>query len=383
MPGTPKPSPLETEIQNLRKDVDSVKDNLFRLQHSTDSIKAFTDYQMMLTEIKKIEPKNHSVNQTRGYIETLLPLLIIIVWRLGKFLKYKKKKEILKINGVEAFNVIWVIIWLACAIIFTRGLVDLGLIHFPYNGFEVSHLDLVLAIASIIAVIGAVWAVYARIDADRAFKKSEQTLDAIGSTFDFEEILNNDKIVEIITSIGNSDTKIHLFLGFPCIGYLYKDKPIFKNTPEILFMNFIDRLSILSTRLAGDQIKNFELNLAVFSFEDCKDLLSVETKDPEDSSKVIKKYSPIMKNEVDTLEDFYKKIETLKKLKNPSIKIIEIQRNENLRYASIQLQNQPAHKSKSIVWIVKDLVGEVRKFDSAAFQSSDTKLLAVLRTVFD
>lgn len=268
-------------------------------------------------------------------------------------------------------NYRWVAYWLLATAILFWAFKELGYIHNPKN-FAFSHADLLLAVASIIAIVGAVWAVFARIDADKAFKKSQQTLDAIGSTFGFEEILNNDKLVEIINSIGISNTKINLFLGFPCIGYLFKDKTKFKNVPEVLFMDFNSKLGSLLIGLAAKRIANFQLNLAVFSQADSAALLT----------NAAGQYEPILLGEKDVLKEFYANIEELKKLNHDEIKIFEIQRNENLRFASIQLQDQPTHRSKAIVWIVRDLTSGVNKFDSAAFQSSDTKLISVLQTAF-
>jgi hypothetical protein len=41
------------------------------------------------------------------------------------------------------------------------------------------------------------------------------------------------------------------------------------------------------------------------------------------------------------------------------------------------------HKSKAIIWVVRDLVGNVKAFDSAGFQSSDMKLINVLESAFN
>ena len=94
-------------------------------------------------------------------------------------------------------NGFWFLIFsflLVCSVI---SLYNFGLIHPPNkNGFFTSHADILLVTASIIAIVGAFWAVLARIDAEKAFNKSEETvrkqddlLNALGNNFEFNEIL--------------------------------------------------------------------------------------------------------------------------------------------------------------------------------------------------
>lgn len=355
---------------------DSLQPNLSckidTLMNQTSVIKTYVEKQEAM-------PEMHF--NTFGLILLLFFLLLFLAATLPLFKKKtfvdrfliisEESKDDEREKKERARNYKWVVYWLAASSILFWAFMKLGFIHNPKN-FAFSHADLLLAVASIVAIIGAVWAVFARIDAEKAFKKSQQTLDAIGSTFGFEEILNSDKLVTIIKSIGSNDTKINLFLGFPCVGYLYEDKARFKNAPQFLFMDFNDQLAFLLTGLAAKRISNFELNLAIFSQTDSKELL----KDKDGN------YVPIKLGDKDILEEFYKNIGELKKLNLSGIKISEIQRNENLRFASIQLQNEPTHKSKAIVWVVRDLTNGVTQFDSSAFQSSDTKLISVLQTAF-
>jgi hypothetical protein len=134
-----------------------------------------------------------------------------------------------------------------------------------------------LIVVSIIAIIGAIWAVLARIDAEKSFKKSQEILDTLGSNFDFTEILNDDRFVKIINSIGNEHTRINLFLGFPCVGYLYKDKAKFRNKPENIFNDLNRKLEDLLDNLTNGKVaEKFSLNIAVFSFDEAKELLKSE-----------------------------------------------------------------------------------------------------------
>lgn len=271
-------------------------------------------------------------------------------------------------------NLFWVIVCGILFVILLFALYRFGLFYPEHNdaGFMFSRVDALILIISIIGIIGAIWAILARVDAEKAFNKSQETLDALGTTFGFSEILNNDKLPEIINSIGKPNRKVSLFIGFPCIGYLYESKDKFRNKPEMLFLDFITKLDYLSNHIDDDDnLKNFYLSLAMFSIADSKELLTDNNKN----------YSAISNNRRDQIERFYEKIDLLKTKNNPRIIVTEIGLNENLRFASLELENEPSYKSRAIVWIVPDLVDK-KEFDSVSFQSSDPKLIAVLKSVF-
>jgi hypothetical protein len=414
------------ELKKLNSKTDVLNKEITEVKQSLDSVKSYTNYQMMLTD-RTMEVKHHDTNPTIGYTLVCLPLLVFIVWVAGKFLKHKKDKDVLKINGVHAYNWTWVGIWVICAVSFTVGLVNLGLIHFPYNGFTVSHLDLVLAIASIIAVIGAIWAVYARIDAERAFKKSEETLDAFGANFGFYEILNLNRAGGIIDRISSDNTKVSLFLGFPIIGYLYENKSIIslqlieKRFDELIFNinRLIDRLRIHcdstiqvelkelqnkygkdnALNLQKDYPENISFYVAVFSKTESEALLTEYYEKQKKNGSEIENAEQVRIKQ--KLDDFYATLDELEKVKTcyPSdkgeIKVLNkskddnsglfMGRNENLRFASINLIDtklKDYERQKSMIWIVNDLNKDNPDFDSSVFQTSDQNLYKVLQTVF-
>lgn len=312
-------------------------------------------------------------NNTLGY--SLLIVFVVIVIALLIYQLILLYKNNWKVSRDIKRNFLWVSVWIISSSILFGSLYWLGLIHSPNtNGFFVSDADILLAVVSIIAIVGAFWAVLARIDAERAFNKSQETLNALGSTFEFFDILNNDKLVDIIKSIGNKNTRINLFLGFPIIGYLFKDKDKLRNQPLKIFGEFNDKLTVLHTALLTGNIEGFHLNLAVFTKDNSEKLLE---KNANGTPK------PMLLGDRDVLKEFYTNITRLKAIENKqNIKITDIDCNENLRFASIQLEDQPTQNSKAIVWIVRDLTGGVKQFDSAAFQTSDTKLISVLESAF-
>ncbi len=353
-------------MENMTKDeVNSI------LQENLTAFKE--DIRSMVTEVAKTAVENnsfhHSINSSLGWgllSGVIVFLLLILLLKNNKFFK--------ECVGHRK-NQFWISVWAISCSIFIWSLYCLGSIKPPTKeGFWDSEVDIFLAVISIIAVIGAVWAVLARIDAEKAFNKSQETLDALGNTFEFSEILNDDKLVEIIDSIGNEHTRINLFLGFPCIGYLYQGKKDFKIKPEELFERLNRKLTDLLDQIQNKTVKTkFHLNIATLSFDDAKELLT------DDAGN----YKPINFAKEDCLLKFYNLIQELDNDEAKKyVKHIKIVKNENLRFSSIRQENKSTSKSKAIIWVVSNLSG-VKPFDSAGFQSSDTKLISVLEAVFN
>jgi hypothetical protein len=338
------------------------------LTDSTNKIKAYTDYQL------ETHYKNQSIYSYWEFWAAVSPFLIWICIQIYLFIRERKTPKDL-INE-HTKNFMWVFIWLASAgfIVFTLYLN--GEVHFPKAGFMISELDLILTISTIIAIVGAVWAIYARIDAERAFNKSQETLNALGATFPFYDILNKDKVSDIISFIGKDNCDISLFLGFPIIGYLYDEKEKLQITPNKVLGNLYTNIVALINNISD--LHHFKFHISLFS--------------PTDSDNLITTYGiekglsadEVLKIKKDTA-NFYEKANELLNLSNNNITInLNMGKNENLRFASIKhLKSKSSFQdNKSIIWVVKNLTTTCVSFNSSCFQTSDKNLLDIVQTVF-
>lgn len=239
-----------------------------------------------------------------------------------------------------------------------------------------ARIDWFIAFVSVIGIIGAGWAIKARIDAGKAFDASVKTLNALGNSFNFTQILNGDKLQSLINKIGQNDTTVSLYLGFPCVGYLYKDKHLFKKDPEYLFANLKDKLGELNTLIATKSISGFVLNISCFS---------------ESETLAILGGKKIMMVNDDLVGAFYKNLQNLKGFEskddrgNQVIVHDNFKIGEKLRFMSIYSANAANQENKAIIWIVPQLSEphkELKTFDSAAFQTSETQFINILESVF-
>lgn len=239
-----------------------------------------------------------------------------------------------------------------------------------------ARVDWFLAFGFVIGIIGAGWAIKARIDAGKAFRASEKTLNALGNSFSFTQILDENKLQSLIGKIGQDNTTISLYLGFPCVGYLYKDKHLFKKDPGYIFSKLKDKLSALNTLLGSKDISGFELNISCFSKTETEKILDGRA---------------IMMGNDNLVESFYNYLDILKQFgtKDEKGNRVIVDQNfkigEKLRFMSSYCSGGPDQENKAFIWIVPELSDrqkEQKTFDSAAFQTSELKFIEVLESVF-
>jgi hypothetical protein len=402
----------------LNKNIDSLLKKTESLIIQTDSVYKYVKKQ---DNIPKMHDNGYGV-----YVSFLFILCTIILIRYNKkidSLIYKKFTS----EKVKERNIIWALLWLIDSAILFGALMCLGIIHNPKD-FWFSHADILLAFASLIALIGAIWAVFARIDAEKAFKKSEQTLkksqetlEAIGNaSFPFSEILNSDKFPSFFQIPDNtispkveSKTTLSLYLGFPCVGFLFIDKHKFKTTPEQLFFNLTEYLYQLKSRLARNnepanqlsKLVGVKLNICVFSKNKVQQMISSQgtpINSPDGRNIIddfythleeLKAFSKIDSNTGKPVPDEYGNQIVIKfgeivqnNKDSQSIFKEDFDENEKLRFISFYNPNLTPLPSKAYVWIVpKPLTndkGKVQTFDSSAFQTNDSKFIEVLESVF-
>jgi hypothetical protein len=401
----------------LSKMMDSIQflnKNFLNLTDSISKVKEYTDYQLA-EHTEKVSLFSN--------LFTWAPFIPILIWIIIVWIDfYKKKKSISELWNVHTINFSWVFLWLLSGVSFCYALYQSGKIHVPKNGFTVSHLDLILAVASLIAIVGAVWAVYARIDAERAFKKSEdtfkksqETLEAIGnSSFPFVDIFNSDKFPaffdipsNVVTPRVLDKTTLSMYLGFPCIGYLFEKNGDFKSTPEEILFIINEYLYQLKTRLAQNKVeksqaaklRSVKLNICVFSKKKVLTILNGKILSYGSTTNLI----DVFYDQLDDLQKMSKKDSNDNPIVDDYDNLIVIKcgkeksdaggnwteenfsPNEKLRFISFYNPASKVAPSKAYVWVVPRIVtnnGTITSFDSSAFQTTDTKFIDVLESVF-
>jgi protein-S-isoprenylcysteine O-methyltransferase Ste14 len=98
-----------------------------------------------------------------------------------------------------------------------------------------AKIEWIVALGIAIGILGAVWAVLAKIDASRAFEQASQaryytlkTYNSIAGAFKFREILKPNSDFMLPFHLEREHSALILFLGFPAVGFFHRGN----NTPK-------------------------------------------------------------------------------------------------------------------------------------------------------
>lgn len=328
-------------------------------------------------------------------------LAVSIVLFIVLFIYKSKLRDVLK--SEEKINFVFVISGFFILCLLTLALYFFGCIRLPKAGL-VSEEDVFIIFISIVAIVGAIWAILARIDAGKAFDKSVKIFDKsdkilaslLGDTFPLYDIVNENKASPMLKAMGENGYNVSLFIGFPCIGFLYTEKKKLNVIPDLFFLDLIHKLDTIDTNFSSRKLENFNFCLGIFPQHTTEDILAKYQK----NQKIFKTEPPSIDELKKNIDKFYVRAKALQKLnedpyakeKNISIKIdLEMRPDENLRFISVT-KGKPGTDvtnkdfdatNKVIVWIVKNLMHDNVIFDSQCFQSSDPKLIAIIQSAFD
>lgn len=300
--------------------------------------------------------------------------------------KENKEREIKKLKDIIYIrNLWWTLRWFSLIFCLIGALYSFNVFHVEFRYPFVSKVDGIIWFMTIVGIIGAIWAVFARIDAERAFNQSKKTYDALGATFDFISFFENDKFPELLETIGEKNYEqsvVTLYIGFPCVGLLYKEnEKLKKNGPIELFLKLITKLRSIKDNLIMDISIPYTLKMGCF--------------DENVSNIILKGITSISKEEKIKIEslltEFYTLFRTIQTYNNPKLKFITINESEKFRFASINPNfSKPINevRKKAYTWIVRinqiSENGETKfqPFDSFVFQTSEDRFIALLEEVF-
>lgn len=272
-----------------------------------------------------------------------------------------------KINKIGPNN------WLTVLNIFL-GLIATCLLLFLYdylhlppycNEIQQSHADWFVVTVSIIAIVGAIWAVLARIDAEKAFTQSKETADALANSFKFSQIYDINKLPNIYKFIGEERVTVTLFLNFPIVGLFEKDDPKFVEKARATFTSVvIPKLENLMDSFPH----KFKLNIACYTKIYTLSFLT-DPKWGDDKRRV---------------ENFYTLIEALAAKYNDPSKFNRFYFDKDIGLR-IALVNPDVRKDEgeAIVWTISDFTpNSSSNFGAASFRTMDRYFIETLDEMF-
>jgi hypothetical protein len=304
---------------------------------------------------------------------------LLCIASIGALIWSRVKKKVIP---SFSYNMLSAVLFLAALGFFFCIFYEAGFIHPPMGlevhklGFPHSEADALLLVISGIAVVGAWWAILARMDAERAFNKSIEVLNAIGGTFDFPQILSRDRFPAIVQRLENDALKnasIALYLGFPAVGYLSKRSTEFDPSPEVMFETLNHSLFRLRDNIEQGKLRKVQIRISVFSRTDCDNLLNA--------------FQPLVGNSVkrkiidDLLTTFFERLGELKALQYPTSSgvVVEVEEdmhvNERIRFVHFRSEDGDEEAERALIWVVPNLqhnssqAGQPPKVVTEAFDS--------------
>lgn len=254
--------------------------------------------------------------------------------------------------------------------------------------FSDARLEWFLVLVSIIGVIGAIWAILAKVDARRAFDTAELALKAsteavdysrkayesVATSFQFEALFNQNADcmlpyhLERARRVGGD---LILFLGFPAVGFFKKEL----RSESLQLLSLITQ-TVLAIR-ARSSGETCVLKLVCFSEELSQAFLAEAKSENTLTDEDIKLFT-------DHAKGFYAELEAVTKNGGDSrIDFLDDGKSDpGIRFA-ITKNTRDGYGEKGVCWIVSGFrLGSkenLKDFMSAGFKTRDEEVTKVLR----
>jgi hypothetical protein len=345
-------------------------------------------------------------NQAKAYDQPILGIVFLGLGAISILFMLRRTMKAKKFEAEHKRNFKDVGIWFFIVSVIFAGLYFQGWIHpVNKNGFFISHGDVLLITVSIIALIGAVWAIYARIDAEKAFKESILTRLSFGNSFSFPAIFmeegNNKRLPHIINKIHEDNYTVSLYIGFPCIGHFYRKSSNYSEDridPDEVNKNFYLLIKKLDAVITDTSASEYTINLGIFDDKEIKKCFP--DSDPEiafrppdslsgdPSRNLLEDWQDVIKRLKEKVDEEVKKNSEWGKKKK--VNFIPIKReDERFRFASVSVRNTVGldqrllENLRALIWVVPDFYHtNTLEFTSAGFQTSDISIIEMLEKVF-
>lgn len=282
----------------------------------------------------------------------------------------------------------WIIVLLVFNIIFALILIFalLGLFR-----ADEPKIEWFLALVSVIGIVGAIWAILARIDAKKAHEQAMaakesadsahdtavKTYKSIAGAFQFSEILKLETEFMLYSHVNRENSDLILFLGFPAVGFFCRDDKFDWYDQSL---NFCEHLTTKLYRLvAQESLGRIEIRFVCFSKELTKVYLDKTLKDQLISQGQYDAFVSIEK-------ELHKALKDLKEKHPNNFKYAFLEKEIGLRFtiSAVRDFNRESNE-KCIVWVVSDfqpsngLKTDIINFQSGGFKTVDPEIIKVLR----
>ena len=250
-------------------------------------------------------------------------------------------------------------------------------------------------------MIGALWAIAAKMKADEAFfassaaySKARETLLSFGGSLNFDDIMNEKSVRMLPAMIRNAKTELIILISIPLVGF-FKSNEMGKKFINILIQKLEE--------IAEGGYKEFDKIILLYFDDDVSKKYIQSWKTKEDnkikaSSDSDEKKQRDMANIQEAYVQFIEKLDLLTKLVNR----IDRDKNEGrvdkdrisiIRYkVDIRVRfviSKAGMNQRALVWVVSDFEldgendGDLSKFESAGFSTQDELIINVLQKLAD
>jgi hypothetical protein len=246
----------------------------------------------------------------------------------------------------------------------------------------------IVAAGIALGVLGAAWAVLAKLEASRAFSEAFEskryalrTYNSIAGAFRFNEILKPNTDSMLPFHVGRAHSELILFLGFPAVGFFHQGKASTQSFLEAA-LTFGRDLANRLEKFAQDT-RDPLVRLVLFSHELTQHYLDKGIAD--------KTITPEQRQDYEAVEArLYSTIAPLLR-KNTNFKCAVLEQEIGLRFAiSKSIDPDEEENERAIVWVVADFLPNdgtttpiLSDFGSAGFKSRDPEVIRALRSLCD
>lgn len=255
-----------------------------------------------------------------------------------------------------------------------------------------ARVEWIVALGTAIGILGAIWAVLAKMEASRAFSEANESKDyafrtynSIAGAFKFNEILKQNTDFMLPFHLHREHSDLILFLGFPAVGFFHRGN---HGKEDMLneAVTFCDNLTAKLLSLKNTTEKPI-IRLVLHSAVLTKEYLNKGESDKTITNKERQNYENAEKRLHEAIKEF-----SLAEGKNFKCAVLE--KEIGLRFAiSKSINPDEEENEKAIVWVVADfLINKsnsnqsnqvLSKFESAGFKSRDPEIIKALRNLCD
>ena len=289
-----------------------------------------------------------------------------------------KAREIMR----EVFLVVFVFFIIFTGIAALASWQNAKCVFDPAMDFRAARVEWFLAVSAGLAVIGAVWAVWAKVMADKAFQAAQSAddkaykafLSATTKAIPFDQLIGNQILHRHIDS---ANTKMRLLLGLPEVGFFYKNS---KN--ELALVDDACRLATqISAKTNSILAQGGKVDILFFDRELCASIAGKAAVDPRIKTKFLSHYDSFVASlQCDSVNEQLKWYGYALAAQRPTASEFD----PGIRIAIVDMGKPGINSEKAIIWFVSEFLDETpTDFRAAALETFDPSLINLMNSLMD